>query len=93
MAYVYTMANGLSAKDLILGLDTEKPVQFAHIGEVFSLCMTGARYTNQDWDVLSAAHSAMHRDRDQPAEHERLWVERWRNCPAHILDARRWART
>lgn len=91
MAFEYTLSNGVTARDIIKGLDPAKPVQAAHIGEVWSLCMAGMRYSNQDLDVLGAAWRAMHNDRDQPAEHERLWVERWRNCPGHITCARNWA--
>lgn len=89
--YNYRMTNGTSAKDLIARLDPAKPVQAAHICEVWTLCKRGCDYTNQDLDVLSAAWAALQNGRDEPRDFEAAWVARWLNCPGYLADARRWA--
>jgi len=81
----------ITAREIIALLDPADPLHAAHIGEVWTLCKVGARYSNQDLDVLSAALTAARTFGRPVAEHERLWVARWGNCLSHIITARNWA--
>ena len=90
----YSLQTGsgpVSASKIIALLDPANPLHAAHIGEVWTLCKAGMRYSGHDYDVLSAALAASRCTGRVAADHERNWVARWSNCPAHIADARRWA--
>ena len=77
MAYDYTMASGdrlIKSSEIVAMLDASIPIQAAHIEAVKQLQEKGCRYSNEDFDVLSAAWRTRHRtDIDT---YEARWVER-----------------
>lgn len=88
---IQTPQGPVTAKEIIALLDPADPLHAAHIGEVFTLCATGMRHSNQDIDVLSAALTAARTFGQAVPEHAALWVARWSNCMSHVFTARAWA--
>ena len=77
MAHDYTLSTTkgfIKGTEIIALLDASIPLQAAHIQAIRNLMREGCRYSNQDFDVLAAAHSA--RGKSEVDEWDRRWVAR-----------------
>lgn len=69
----FCQGGSISASEIIAKLDPAIPLQNAHIQAVRDLVAVGCRYSNQDFDVLAAAHRAI--GETEVASYEQRWVE------------------
>jgi hypothetical protein len=77
MTHDYTLCTTtgyLKGTEISALLDAAVPLQAAHIQSIRNLMRDGCRYSNQDFDVLAAAHNAQ--GKSQIDEWNRCWVEK-----------------
>jgi hypothetical protein len=76
MAYsLYTSTGSITDEQIITSLDASIPLQAAHIRAIRNLQRDMCRYSNQDLDVLSAAHTVAITGRTEVNPWEAKWVE------------------
>ena len=71
----YTLSTGegfLRSDEIIARLDASVPLQLAHINSIREIEAEGCRYSNHDFDVLSAAYRAIGKTKIEP--HTAPWV-------------------
>jgi len=76
MAYGISTSTGFTTDEqIIASLDASIPLQAAHIRAIRNLQRDMCRYSNQDFDVLAAAHNVARAGRTEVSPHEAKWVE------------------
>jgi hypothetical protein len=79
------------AAETIAELNERNVIECAHIVDLFDLCVNGCSYSNQDFDVISAARAELREQTTKIPDYKKPWVESRASQKAKITAAKKWA--